>query len=137
MLVTPPPLDELLAGEVNKEEGFPCSIRQAAVSREYSERVRIVAEKHDNVVLLDLYKAVMDEAIKKSPDDYTPGGPMLGTPENGKSGYFKVLLPDGLHLSGTAYRLFHDLVQPYIGDGWTDYPYVLPDWADFKPVDCE
>lgn len=131
LLVTPPPLDEIKSTKLDMADGFPCSVRQAAVSAAYGQRVRDIAARHDNVVLIDLYKALMDEAITKSPDDYSPGGPLLGTPENGKSGYLEVLLPDGLHTAGEAYRIFYDILHPHIN--WADHPWVLPDWNDFKP----
>lgn len=80
----------------------------------------------------------MDKAIEMSPGDYQPGGPNLGTPENGKRGALKELMPDGLHMSGQAYRIFYNLVIPHIGQEWSGLPdtdksgYILPDWRSLK-----
>ncbi|EGO58105.1 hypothetical protein NEUTE1DRAFT_146552 [Neurospora tetrasperma FGSC 2508] len=125
-LITPPPLDELKASEV--EPG----VRKHRVSASYSEAVRQVAAEH-SVGLIDLYKAVMDYAISKTPGfDRSKGN--LGDPETGERGYLKNLLPDGLHLSSEAYKLLYEAVKPHLGKEWEGtnaaerVGYVLPDW---------
>lgn len=139
LLVTPPPLDEIKAGEEDRKEGFPEPIRRAAVTAKYAQKARDVAAKHDNVTLIDLNKAIMDKAIELVPGDYEPGGPLPGTPENGKRGGLEKLLLDGLHLGGLAYQVFYDILSPHVGPEWENLPvtdrtgYVFPDWREFEP----
>jgi lysophospholipase L1-like esterase len=138
LLVTPPPLDEIKTSKLDIEKGFPQSTRTSSVSASYSEAAREVARENPGIVLVDLWKAVMDKAIEMSPSDYQSGGPWLGSPENGKSGGLDILLPDGLHMNGDAYRILYGLIAPHIGAHWTGNPendraeYVLPDWRDIN-----
>lgn len=125
-LVTPPPLDELKTSETDN------GIRKHRVSASYSEAVRQVAAEH-SVGVIDLWTAVMDYAISKTPGfDRSKGN--LGDPETGERGHLKELLPDGLHLSAEAYRVFYDVVKPHLGKEWEGtndeerVGYVLPDW---------
>lgn len=82
-------------------------------------------------VLIDLHKALMDLAVEKTPGwaGRSNGGVLLGSLESGERGYLPNLLPDGLHLSGEAYRVFWDLVSKEI-----DVPaeghegYMWPEW---------
>ncbi|KAF1731997.1 hypothetical protein CRV24_008190 [Beauveria bassiana] len=139
LLVTPPPLDEIKTTEDDKAEGFPCSIRRAATSAQYSQKARDVAAKYDNVTLIDLYQVLMDKAIDMVPGDFEKGGPLPGTLDNGKRAGLKELLPDGLHLGGTAYREFYKILWPHIGHEWLHLAegdrtgYVFPDWRTFEP----
>ncbi|PQK12623.1 hypothetical protein BB8028_0003g12390 [Beauveria bassiana] len=139
LLVTPPPLDEIKTTEDDKAEGFPCSIRRAATSAQYSQKARDVAAKYDNVTLIDLYQVLMDKAINMVPGDFEKGGPLPGTLDNGKRAGLKELLPDGLHLGGTAYREFYKILWPHIGHEWLHLAegdrtgYVFPDWRTFEP----
>jgi hypothetical protein len=50
------------------------------------------------------------------PDDYDAetGAPLLGY-LRGRRGGLGALLPDGLHLSGEAYRVLFELVKPHVG----------------------
>ncbi|OAA69438.1 GDSL Lipase/Acylhydrolase family protein [Cordyceps fumosorosea ARSEF 2679] len=143
LLVAPPPLDEIKTTQDDLSEGFACSIRRAAVSAQYSQKARDVAAKYENVTLIDLYKVLMDKAIEMVPDDYEKGGPLPGTPENGKHAGLEKLLPDGLHLGGLAYREFYKTLWPHIGHEWLHLPegdrtgYVFPDWRTFQPKNTE
>ncbi len=139
LLVTPPPLDEIKKGAEDRKDGFPEPIRRAAVTAQYAQKARDIAAKHENVVLVDLNKALMDKAIEMVPGDYEPGGPLPGTPENGKRAGLDVLLPDGLHMGGLGYRVFYKVLSPHIGREWENLPvtdrtgYLFPDWRDFEP----
>lgn len=139
LLVTPPPLDEIKTTQDDVSEGHPCSIRRAAVSAEYSQKARDVAAEYPEVTLIDLYQKIMDKAIEMVPGDYEEGGPLPGTPENGKRAGLSELLPDGLHLGGKGYREFYDILKPHIGKEWSTLPegdrtgYVFPDWREFEP----
>ncbi|EEU34849.1 SGNH hydrolase-type esterase domain-containing protein [Fusarium solani] len=132
LLVVPPPLDQIRITELDLEKGHAQASREAAVSSCYSEAAREVAQRVPGVVLVDLYKAIMDAAVSKTPD-FDPTGPPLGFP-GGKRGALAHLVPDGLHLSGEAYRIFYDLIQPHFGP-FADTPdgYVFPDWLAVNP----
>lgn len=134
-LVTPPPVDEIRLRAIDREKGWPEDTRYTALSAEYSQIVREVAAETPGVVLIDLWKAIMDHAVAKTPGfEPADGRPLLGTFECGQEGYLGELLPDGLHMSGEAYRVFYEAVVPHIGREWADLPeddrtgYLLPDW---------
>ncbi|KAI1816819.1 SGNH hydrolase [Poronia punctata] len=129
LLVTPPPLDEIKSYEVDLEIGHKEPCRKAAISAQYSEVARQVATEVPGVVLVDLQKAIMEKAISLTPD-YDPSGPPLGYAEGGKRGALKQLLPDGLHMSGEAYKVFFDIVKPHIK---MPEEFVHPDWRIMNP----
>lgn len=136
LLVTPPPVDEIKLQVVDVAYGHPAAIRSSAISASYAEKAREVARENPGVVLIDLWQAIMGEAISMSPEDYQPGGPWLGSPENGKQGGLDKLLPDGLHMGGLGYRVFFDEIKAHIGqdikpDDRTDY--IIPDWRVVTP----
>lgn len=136
LLVTPPPLDEIKVKVLNMAAGHSQAVRTSANSAAYSEVARQVARENPGVISIDLQKAIMDKAIELSPGDYQVGGSVLGSPENGKSGALNELLPDGLHMGGSAYKIFFDLLAEHIGDEWKTLAaddrtgYVLPDWRE-------
>ncbi|KAI2637418.1 SGNH hydrolase-type esterase domain-containing protein [Xylaria nigripes] len=130
LLVTPPPLDELKSLAIDIERGHKEAVRKAAVSAQYSETVRQIAAEVPGVVLIDLQKALMEKAIAMTPD-FDPSGPPLGYPDGGKRGALEKLLPDGLHMSGEAYKVFYDIVVPHIK--LPEDHYVYPDWRIMNP----
>jgi lysophospholipase L1-like esterase len=138
LLVTPPPLDEIRTTELDLAWGHAESTRQSKISAEYSQKARDVAAEVPGVVLIDLWQAVMDKAISMT-DSFAVGGPLLGSPECGQQGGLKDLLPDGLHMSGDAYRVFYDIVAPHIGAEWDLLPegdcsgYLHPTWMQLRP----
>ena len=113
-------------------------IRHAAISAAYSEKAREVASEIPGVTLVDLWQAVMDKAISMTPNDYHPDGPWLGTPQNGKAGGLHDLLPDGLHMSGEAYRAFFEAISPHLTQEWEGKPFdagfVYPTWQQINGV---
>ncbi|KAI1771373.1 SGNH hydrolase [Hypoxylon cercidicola] len=125
LLITPPPLDEIRITVLDLEKGHPQATRQAENSAKYCETVRQVAAEIPGVTLIDLQKAIMDKAIALTPD-FDANGPPLGYPK-GKRGGLEQLLPDGLHMSGEAYRVLFDLVKPYIGPFPAEQT-VFPEW---------
>ena len=131
LLVAPPPVNELKTQQLDTAEGHAGAIRTSAVSASYSQKAREVASENENVVLIDLWKGIMDKAISMSPEAYLKGGPWLGSPENGKAGGLEQLLPDGLHMSGDAYRVLFDLLMKHF-DG-AEQEYVLPEWKRINP----
>ncbi|KAK5664183.1 hypothetical protein OQA88_399 [Cercophora sp. LCS_1] len=138
-LITPPPLDEIRLTALDLAAGHHKATRHAKISSTYSDAVRQVATEH-GVTLVDLWKALMDRAIEKTPG-YDPKGPALGDPEGGVRGHLEALLPDGLHLSSESYRIFYDIVRPHVGKEWADKPdeerfgWVLPEWRSAPWLD--
>ncbi|GAP90049.1 putative GDSL-like lipase acylhydrolase [Rosellinia necatrix] len=130
LLVTPPPLDEVQGSITDRQHGHMEPVRRSAVSARYSQTAREVAAEVPGVVLIDLQKALMEKGISMTPD-YDPSGPLLGSLERGDSGGLKRLLPDGLHMSGEAYRVFFEIVKPHIKLP-TNF-YVYPDWRIMNP----
>lgn len=135
LLVTPPPLDEIHIAKIDVASGHAAATRKHKISASYSEAVRQVAAEHaDTTTLVDLWKAVMDTAIAETPGFDPKLGLALGDPEGGLRGHLEHLLPDGLHMSGEAYRVFYEAVKPHFGSEWAGTPdedrvaYVLPDW---------
>lgn len=138
LLVTPPPMDEIMAEKVDKEKhGRAC--RDAAVSARYSEIARQVAADVPGTVLVDLHAAIMKAAIAATPDLDDKGlgkaGLPLGYPGSIRGG-LEQMLPDGLHMSGQAYRVFFDAVKEHIGPFPEDDEagFVLPGWRKTNPV---
>ncbi|KAK2592476.1 hypothetical protein QQS21_009821 [Conoideocrella luteorostrata] len=140
LLVTPPPVDEIKITKLDTADGHTSTTRMLARSAAYSEKAREVARENPGVIVIDLWKAIMDKAISMTPNDFTPGGPWLGSPENGKQGGLDSLLHDGLHLSGDAYRVFYDELKVHIGEEWASLPghdrtgYLFPDWRVLNPI---
>lgn len=131
---------------LDRGNGHSEATRRAKVSAAYSARVRAVAEAVPGVGLVDLWQAVMDRAAVAEPDFRSPGaaadgaaGPWLGDPELGLQGGLDELLPDGLHMSGEAYRVFYEVVAPLIGQEWEGLEdedrqgFVFPDWKVMNP----
>ncbi|KAI8626880.1 SGNH hydrolase [Xylariaceae sp. FL1651] len=132
LVVTPPPLDEMQAFLTDLEKGHKEPCRKAAVSAQYSATARQVASEVPGAVLIDLQKAIMEKAISMTPD-FDPNGPPLGYSEGGKRGALEQLLPDGLHMSGEAYKVFLGIVIPHIA---VPAP-IYPDWQIMNPVNVE
>lgn len=88
--------------------------------------------------LLDLHGALLDVAVANTPGwDAAAEEHALGSVESGRRGHLEKLLPDGLHLSGEAYRVLWGLVeghipgnevlgekQNYVFPGWTTAPWL-------------
>ncbi|KAF9871643.1 gdsl lipase acylhydrolase family protein [Colletotrichum karsti] len=140
LLITPPPIDEIRITELDLPWGHPKPTRTAKISAEYVQAAREAAAEVAGVTLIDLWEALHDYAGRKTPGLVKAGGPLLGTPELGKRGGLEALLPDGLHMSGEAYRVLYKKVVPHIGQEWRDLPeddrtgYILPDWRDVNPA---
>lgn len=132
ILATPPPIDEARQEVTDTSKGNPLC-RRAVVTAKYAEAVREVARDiGGDLLLLDLWSAFMEEAIRNTPDHYH-NGPVLGSSELGESKALSYLMPDGLHFGGEGYRLFFRLLLSVIDSKWpsptiaTD-AYVLPEW---------
>ncbi|KAL8400324.1 hypothetical protein RB594_000634 [Gaeumannomyces avenae] len=130
LLVTPPPLDEIRVTELDLANGHPHVLRHAKISAAYSQTAREVAAEVPGTVAVDLYQEIMDYAITKTPGFDSSSG-LLGDPTTGKRGYLEHLLPDGLHMSGEAYRVFFDAVVPHIkpqGPKQSQAGWTFPEW---------
>ncbi|KAI9733734.1 MAG: hypothetical protein M1818_007148 [Claussenomyces sp. TS43310] len=132
ILVTPPPIEETECEAVDAEKGYSLS-RHVAVTAEYAQAVRDIGESAgDHVVVLDLWRTIMDEAVKQTDLDKT--SPMLpGTRELGTNDYLKSIMPDGLHLNAVGYTIFLRELLDTLEKKWPkDTPemqaFVLPNW---------
>jgi lysophospholipase L1-like esterase len=65
-----------------------------------------------DVELIDLWKALADEAVRLTAGCKEGEGEKLGTRETGDSEALRKLLVDGLHLTGEGYRIFLAEVSP-------------------------
>ncbi|TAQ90901.1 hypothetical protein B7494_g758 [Chlorociboria aeruginascens] len=133
LLVTPPLINEVVLELADLVRGGKEVTRRQRVTAEYADAIRKIAAetKDQKVILIDLWKAMMDEAIALTPD-YTPGKELLGSKERGDSDALRTLLTDGLHLTGHAYRIFLREVIAVVGEEWKDEPFEEPSWL-LKP----
>ncbi|KUI65055.1 hypothetical protein VM1G_01117 [Cytospora mali] len=131
LVVTPPPLDEIRTTELDTPK-YGKSARQQARSAAYSQAARDVAAEVPGTVCIDLQKALMDHAIANTPG-WDASLPPLGSVEGGRRGYLEKLLPDGLHMSGEAYRVLWALVEREIEPQFPNQDtvgYVYPEWRE-------
>jgi lysophospholipase L1-like esterase len=115
LLVTPPPINEyqLLVGDL--EKGHPAITRLAEVTAQYAAVVREVAAefKDRNVVLIDLWTALMKRAMMETPKDGLDqfDSKVIGSRTVPENEGLRRLLVDGLHLTGAGYSVFLDEVS--------------------------
>ncbi|KAK7730850.1 hypothetical protein SLS53_008928 [Cytospora paraplurivora] len=131
LVVTPPPLDEIRTTELDTPK-YGRSVRQQGRSAAYSQAARDVAAEVPGTVLIDLQKALTDYAIANTPG-WDASQPPLGSVEGGRRGYLEKLLPDGLHLSGEAYKVLWGLVEREIEPQFPNQDtvgYVYPEWRE-------
>lgn len=153
IVVTPPPLDEIRRAEMDAAQ-HGRAVREQARSATYSQAAREVAaelgaaaakkkeagEAKGSVVCVDLAKALMDHAVANTPG-WDASQPPLGSSAaaGGRRGYLENLLPDGLHMSGEAYRVLWRLIEAeieprfpnentegYVWPGWREAPWLEP-----------
>ncbi|KAL3417334.1 gdsl lipase acylhydrolase family protein [Phlyctema vagabunda] len=135
LLVTPPPIDEPVCEEGDKARGYAEVTRRQTVTFKYAEAIRTIGaeakEKEQNVFVVDLWWAMMNEAIKRTLDRPADASPeyLLGTLESGKSDGFRELLVDGLHFTGAGYVVFYEELVHYVGKGWKSEPIDNPRWV--------
>ncbi|KAI8665719.1 SGNH-hydro domain-containing protein [Fusarium sp. Ph1] len=118
LLVTPTPVDEDKLNSLGHEP------RTLAHTRLYAEAVREVAKENSDIILIDLWQAVVEKATHTITQDIRSNLAAELPAAN-----FDGLFIDGLHLSAVAYKLFYDLVTPYLPEGHPSQ-YVYPDWKD-------
>lgn len=132
LVVTPPPLDEIRTTELDTPK-YGKSARQQARSASYSQAARDVAASVPGTVCIDLQRALMDHAVANTPG-WDASQPPLGSVEaGGRRGYLERLLPDGLHMSGEAYRVLWGLVEREIEPQFPNQDtegYVYPEWRE-------
>ena len=143
LLVTPPPVNEVQLEVEDLKNGYSAVTRHQKVTAEYAQAIREIAEEFEDqgVILVDLWAAIMQEALGQSPKS-VEGSCILGSKERGDSRGLRNLLVDGLHLTGAGYKVFLDQVLPTIGQGWDNegddkpsyvFPYVLPTHIHCSP----
>ena len=119
-LVTPPPINEAHLWEFDSKKNHSAVTRHQKVTAQYAEAVREVAKEyeHKNVVLVDLWEALMKEArlgLSLANDKQSE----MDAEDKG----LRKLLVDGLHLTGAGYKIFLDMLLPLVGAEWaTDDP---------------
>lgn len=128
LLVTPPPIHEEHLEAEDLKKGCTGLTRRQSVTAQYAQAVRdLAAELEDRVVLVDLHKAMMDEAARLT-SGHSVNDALLGTKEAGDSKGFRELLVDGLHFTGAGYKVFLDAVIPHVGQQWAREPANEPSW---------
>lgn len=127
--MTPPPINEVQLEINDRMKGVSGITRHQRVTAQYADAIREVAAefKDQKVVLVDLWTAMMKEAVALNPS-YVQGAGMLGSKEMGDSEEMRSLLVDGLHLTGTGYKVFLDELLPLVGPTWKDEPFDAPSW---------
>ncbi|KUJ23843.1 SGNH hydrolase [Mollisia scopiformis] len=134
LLCTPPPIDEIHITELDLACGWESGTRTSENTATYAQVVRDIASAADEkVVLVDLFASLMENAISMTPDWKAEHG-ILGSVKSGMRGWLEKLLPDGLHMSGEAYKVFSKLVVEEIGREWRDEKkagenYEPPSWV--------
>lgn len=102
------------------------------MSARYADAARSVAREFQdrNVVLVDLWAAMMGEAEARTPGGVPVpvGGKLLGSREEGDSQALRELLVDGLHLTRDGYEVFLREVVKHVGKAWKDEPEEEPSW---------
>lgn len=137
LLVTPPPIDEVVCERADKSKGLAEVSRRQSVTREYARAIRKIVidgqREGMNIVLVDLWQAMLDRVIELTPgyvDEEQAGGKnLLGSREKGENEAFKKLLVDGLHFTGAGYEVFYNAVVQHIGQTWKDEPFDKPNWV--------
>ncbi|KAH8743669.1 SGNH hydrolase-type esterase domain-containing protein [Diaporthe sp. PMI_573] len=132
-VVTPPPLDEIRRTEVDVAQHGRATREQARIAA-YSQAAREVAAGlgERSVACVDLAKALMDHAVANTPC-WDASQPPLGSAAGGRRGYLEKLLPDGLHMSGEAYKVLWGLLEPEIEPRFPNEDtegYAWPVWRD-------
>jgi lysophospholipase L1-like esterase len=139
LVVPPPPLDGIRLNEFERiNYNQETTSRQARISAQYSDAARRVAQSVPNTAIVDLHKALMDLAIKRTAGFDPKSGVVLGDEAGGQRGYLANLLSDGLHLSGEGYRVFFEELRPHIDppnpretmEGWTYPEWRVAPWLE-------
>lgn len=130
LLVTPPPINETQLKEEDQKRGYSSLTREQENTARYAAAIREIAAewKDRNVVLVDLWKALIKKAVQLS-EDSTIDIETIGTIRAGDDKAMRTLLTDGLHLSSEAYKVFLDEVIPLVGAEWKDEPFDSPSWV--------
>lgn len=128
LLVTPPIINEIHLESLDIAQGCKLT-RYQHVTAQYATAVREIAEefKDQNVILIDLWTALMNEAIKLTPN-YVKDERLLGSREKEECEGLRSLLVDGLHLTGEGYRVLLREVLPHVGVSWAKEPPESPSW---------
>ena len=129
LLVTPPPIHEVHLEQRDLEKGYSGVSRHQSFTAQYAEAVREVAAECNgqNIVLVDLWNAMLEEAKRLTPGFVDDGG-FLGSRQKGDSEGLRRLLVDGLHFTGQGYKVFLEAVLPFVGRDWENEPMDNPSW---------
>jgi lysophospholipase L1-like esterase len=119
LLVTPPPVNEFHLQEAS--DGGQTLTRHQIFTATYAQAVREIAEesKDQNLVLVDLWSAIMQKASSSKPGQGEQSD-LPGSTAAGDNEHLRELLSDGLHLTGAGYKLFLDEVLKAMGGDWME-----------------
>jgi lysophospholipase L1-like esterase len=130
LLVSPPPVNEyhLELEDINKK-GYKAVTRHQSFTAQYADAIREISKefKDQKIVLVDLWVALMQEGLRRSPGQPKEGA-LLGSKEDGDSMGLRALLVDGIHLTGLAYELFLKTLLPLLEPNLTEdaLPWIFP-----------
>jgi lysophospholipase L1-like esterase len=131
ILVTPPPINEVHLESEDAKKGQALT-RHQSFTAQYGDVIReIVTEfKNQKVVLVDLWQALMEEGIRRSPGQ-PKEGTMLGSRDDGDCPGFRALFTDGLHFTALAYEVFLKTLLPVLNNKLTEghkdaVPWIFP-----------
>ncbi|QSZ29989.1 hypothetical protein DSL72_004507 [Monilinia vaccinii-corymbosi] len=130
LLVTPPPINEIQLEEQDRQRGYGSLTRRQENTAKYAAVIRQIATewKDRNVVLVDLWRAMMDKAVQLSPDNVIDIE-TIGTKRARDDKSMRALLTDGLHLSSEGYKVLLNEVIPLVGPEWKEEPFDNPSWV--------
>lgn len=114
ILLTNPPVEETIIGDLLREMGSTNETRKAKDAADYASTVREVG-KETKTPVLDVWAAFMEKTGWKLGDAVLPG-----SKESGKDLILSDLLYDGLHLSANGYRLVFDALVKLIIETWPE-----------------
>ncbi len=116
LIVTPPPVNEVHLEAEDFKKGYAAVTRRQSVTAKYAEAIRDIAVefKDRQVLLVDLWAALMKEGARLTPG-FVEGEALLGSVESGDSSGLRTLLADGVHLTGSAYKIFLEEVLALLG----------------------
>ncbi|KAG9237010.1 SGNH hydrolase-type esterase domain-containing protein [Amylocarpus encephaloides] len=136
LIVTPPPINEVHLEVQDRENGHGDLTRLQENSFRYAEAVRGLAKEfhHEKLRLVDLWGAIIKEARKVTSGDEAA---MPGSKATGDNTSLRMILEDGLHLTGIGYEIFLNEVLSAMGGTWIDHDpnnhktsWGFPRWED-------
>ncbi|QKX59156.1 uncharacterized protein TRUGW13939_06288 [Talaromyces rugulosus] len=133
IIITPGPINEYQLQYFDASKGFNTPSRTANNTKLYADACRDVARSL-GLPVADLWTAFMNYAGWKD------GQPLVGSRDAPANELLSTLLTDGLHFTGTGYKIMYDEVMKVLQATWPEedperLPMVFPHWEVApKPV---